>query len=102
MRLYALLLAFTGDATLYFYGGSMLLAAWRGFDGCEVQAVSNWLMGGDDHPRLRRVRACRLSGAPLGTPTSGQTVIGAAARGSVCDSSRMVTGIEARGSGQSG
>lgn len=48
-RLYAPPLAFTGDATLYFYGGSMLLAAWRGFDGCEVQAVSNWLMGRDDH-----------------------------------------------------
>src|SRR6266542_4207623 len=29
-------LAFTSDATLYFYGASMLLAAVRGYGGCEV------------------------------------------------------------------
>jgi hypothetical protein len=46
---YARPLAFTSDATLYFYGASMLLAAGRGFDGCEVLAVSNWLLHRDDH-----------------------------------------------------
>ena len=46
---YARPLAFTADATLYFYGASMLLAAWRGFAGCEVLAVSNWLLHREDH-----------------------------------------------------
>jgi len=31
-----------------FYGASMLLAAVRGDAGCEVLAVSNWLLGRDD------------------------------------------------------
>ena len=34
----------TSDAALLFYGGSMLLAAARGYAGCEVLAVSNWLL----------------------------------------------------------
>ena len=38
----------TSDATLLFYGASMLLAAVRGYGGCEVLAVSNWLLGRDD------------------------------------------------------
>jgi len=46
---YAPPLGFTADAALYFYGASMLLAAWRGFDGCEVLALSNWLLGREDH-----------------------------------------------------
>ena len=46
---YARPLAFTSDATLYFYGASMLIAAWRGFDSCEVLAVSNWLLHRQDH-----------------------------------------------------
>lgn len=41
-------LAFTSDAALYFYGASMLLAAVRGYAGCEVLAVSNWLLRRDD------------------------------------------------------
>ncbi len=36
------------DAALIFYAGSMLLAAVRGYPGCEVLAVSNWLLGRDD------------------------------------------------------
>lgn len=36
------------DAALLFYGGSMLLAAARGYAGCEVLAVSNWLLSRDD------------------------------------------------------
>jgi len=36
------------DAALVFYGGSMLLAAVRGYAGCEVFAVSNWLLRRDD------------------------------------------------------
>jgi hypothetical protein len=42
------LLELTSDATLVFYGVSMLLAALRGYAGCEVLAVSNWLLGRDD------------------------------------------------------
>ncbi len=39
---------FTRDATLLFYGASLLLAALRGYAGCEVLAVSNWLLRRDD------------------------------------------------------
>ena len=38
----------TSDAALIFYGTSMLLAALRGDAGCEVLAVSNWLLRRDD------------------------------------------------------
>jgi len=38
----------TSYATLVFYGASMLLAALRGYGGCEVLAVPNWLLGRDD------------------------------------------------------
>ena len=41
-------LTFTSDAALYFYGAAMLLAAVRGYAGCEVLAVSNWLLRRDD------------------------------------------------------
>jgi hypothetical protein len=36
------------DAALLFYGASMLVAAVRGYAGCEVLAVSNWVLGRDD------------------------------------------------------
>ena len=36
------------DAALLFYGASMLVAAARGYAGCEVLAVSNWLLNRDD------------------------------------------------------
>ncbi len=36
------------DATLIFYGFSMLLAAARGYAGCELLAIPNWLTGRDD------------------------------------------------------
>ena len=45
---YAPALAFTSDAALIFYGISMLLAALRGYGGCEVLAISNWLLRRDD------------------------------------------------------
>lgn len=45
---YAPAFSFTSDATLIFYGASMLLAALRGYAGCEVLAVSNWLLRRDD------------------------------------------------------
>lgn len=45
---YAPVLSVTSDAALIFYGTSMLLAATRGYAGCEVLAVSNWLLGRDD------------------------------------------------------
>jgi hypothetical protein len=38
----------TSDAALLFYGASMLLAALRGYAGCEVLAVPNWLLDRDD------------------------------------------------------
>ncbi len=39
---------FTGDEALIFYGASMLLAAVRGYAGCKVLAVSNWVLRRDD------------------------------------------------------
>lgn len=46
--LYAQPLSFASGAALVFYGASMLLAAIRGYGGCEVLAVSNWLLRRDD------------------------------------------------------
>ena len=45
---YAPPLAVTSNAAQLFYGASMLLAALRGDAGCEVLAVSNWLLQRDD------------------------------------------------------
>lgn len=45
---YAPALGFTSDAALIFYGASMLLAAARGYAGCEVLALPNWLLRRDD------------------------------------------------------
>jgi hypothetical protein len=45
---YARPLSVTSDAALVFYGGSMLLAALRGYGGCEVLAFSNWVLRRDD------------------------------------------------------
>ena len=45
---YAPALSVTSDAALVFYGLSMLLAAARGYAGCEVLALSNWLLRRDD------------------------------------------------------
>lgn len=38
----------TRAATFLFYGASMLLAAARGYAGCEVLAISNWLLRRND------------------------------------------------------
>lgn len=38
----------TRDATLLWLGTSMLVAAWRGYAGCESLALSNWLLRRDD------------------------------------------------------
>jgi len=45
---YAPALSVTSDAALLFYGTSMLVAAVRGYAGCEVLAVSNWVLRRDD------------------------------------------------------
>lgn len=45
---YAPPLAIASEAALIFYGASMLLAAVRGYGGCEVLAVSNWVLRRDD------------------------------------------------------
>jgi hypothetical protein len=45
---YAPALSVTSDAALLFYGTSMLLAAARGYAGCEVLAFSNWVLRRDD------------------------------------------------------
>ncbi len=45
---YASAVGVLSDAALLFYGGSMLAAAARGNAGCEVLAVSNWLLRRDD------------------------------------------------------
>ncbi len=46
--LYAPAISFMSDAVLIFYGLSMLLAAFRGYGGCESLAISNWLLKRDD------------------------------------------------------
>lgn len=46
--LYAPAIAFMSDAVVIFYGLSMLLAAFRGYGGCESLAISNWLLKRDD------------------------------------------------------
>lgn len=47
---YAPALAFMSDATLLCYEVTMLVAALRGYAGCEVLAISNWLLRRrDDH-----------------------------------------------------
>ena len=38
----------TGDAAVVFFGASMLLASARGYAGCEILAISNWLLRRDD------------------------------------------------------
>src|SRR5260370_2252404 len=45
---YARVFSFTSDAALVFYGASMLLAALRVYGGCEVLAISNWVLHRDD------------------------------------------------------
>ena len=45
---YAPALSVTSGAALIFFGGSMLIAAIRGYRGCEILALSNWLLGRDD------------------------------------------------------
>lgn len=45
---YAPALSLTSGAALIFFGGSMLVAAFRGYRGCEVLAVSNWILGRND------------------------------------------------------
>jgi hypothetical protein len=45
---YAPAVAVLSDAALIFYGASMLLAAARGYVGCEVLAVSNAVLRRDD------------------------------------------------------
>ena len=41
-------ISFMADAVLIFYGVSMLIAAIRGYAGCESLAISNWLLKRDD------------------------------------------------------
>ena len=42
------LIPFTGNIAAIFYGAPMLLAAWRGYAGCEVLAISNLVLRRDD------------------------------------------------------
>jgi len=45
---YAPAVSVLSDAALVFYGTTMLLAAGRGYAGCEVLAISNWVLRRDD------------------------------------------------------
>ena len=45
---YAPPIDFLSDAALLFFGSSMLLSAYRGYAGCEVLAIPNWLLRRDD------------------------------------------------------
>ncbi|HEV2216475.1 MAG TPA: hypothetical protein VGV88_02775 [Candidatus Dormibacteraeota bacterium] len=41
-------ISFFGFAAMIFYGASLLVAAVRGYAGCEVLAASNWMLRRDD------------------------------------------------------
>ena len=43
-----LIVPYTSDATWLWLGASMLVAAARGYAGCEVLAISSWLLRRDD------------------------------------------------------
>jgi len=45
---YAPAMSALSDAALLFYGTSMLAAAAKGYRGCEVLAISNWILRRDD------------------------------------------------------
>jgi hypothetical protein len=45
---YAPAISVLSDAALIFYGTTMLVAAGRGYGGCEVLAISNWVLNRDD------------------------------------------------------
>ena len=45
---YAPALSALSDAALLFYGTSMLAAVAKGYGGCEVLAISNWILRRDD------------------------------------------------------
>lgn len=45
---YAPAVSVLSDAALIFYGTTMLVAAGRGYPGCEILAISNWLLHRDD------------------------------------------------------
>lgn len=83
----------TSDAALVFYGSSMVLAALRGYAGCEVLAVSNSLLDRGDqigcmvfapiHVVERRIAGPREDLAAVPTPTpdrSGTDELGDPAR----------------------
>lgn len=61
---YAPAFSVTSDAALLFVGSSMVLAALRGYAGCEMLALSNWL--------LRRLHAHRLPGAARLSPLNAR------------------------------
>lgn len=77
--LYAPPLSFTSVAAFVFYGASMLLAALRGYSGCEVTAISNWILGRDDQVGClvlspvddleRRLTGSSNSGQSVASPT---------------------------------
>jgi hypothetical protein len=45
---YAPVISVLSDAAMIFYGTTMLVAAGRGYAGCEVLAISNWVLRRDD------------------------------------------------------
>lgn len=45
---YAPAFSVTSDASLIFFGGTILLTALRGYAGCEILTPSNWLLRRDD------------------------------------------------------
>jgi len=45
---YASAISVLSDAAMIFYGTTMLVAAGRGYAGCEILAISNWVLHRDD------------------------------------------------------
>jgi hypothetical protein len=85
----------TRSATaLLFYGTTLLVAALRGYAGCEVLALSNWLLRRDDHGRLPSVPADRPRRATPGLTHAGRDRIVGYGR----DAPVQGEGIDATGS----
>jgi hypothetical protein len=63
------------DAVLIFYGASMLIAAIRGYAGCEALAISNWMLQRDDQLGCLFFSPIDFAEKVISSPSKGQTNI---------------------------
>jgi hypothetical protein len=68
-------ISFMSDAVLIFYGASMLIAAIRGYAGCEALAISNWMLQRDDQLGCLFFSPIDFAEKVISSPSKGQTNI---------------------------